>query len=79
MDSKIIYTDLIKMLGNIKSEKDLSPEIASTLLMAYVDAATKSLMKEQKQMDRTEALLVTRMNFLQIFDEFIFNDRIDKN
>lgn len=77
MDSKVIYKDLVKMLNKIKTEKDLSEELVSVLTLASIDAATKTLMREHSDMNRTEALLVARMKFLELYDEFIFNDRLE--
>lgn len=77
MDSKVIYKDLAKMLNKIKTEKDLSEELVSVLTLASIDAATKTLMNEHHDMSRTEALLIARMKSLELYDEFIFNDRLE--
>lgn len=77
MESKVIYKDLAKHLNKVTSEKDLNDELISLALMVFIDAFVKRFMKSNKDISRKDALQFARMEALSMFDNFIFEDRLD--
>lgn len=77
----MLFNDLIAVLKNVKSEKDLTPKVLDELLHHATSATTDFIHMEQPEASRAEAIEVARMTALKHFDmlmvEAIIGEELD--